>query len=106
MPNRATSSYYGSAATVLRLRPKSGRGGSDIGNRIPLCGPCNREKGAERTLRGLVDDNRKSGWTVDSATIRRATYLLWVAHDLERIADRATNIAERVIYLVEGRLVN
>lgn len=42
----------------------------------------------------------------DPATIRRATYLLWVAHDLERIADRATNIAERVIYLVEGRLVN
>lgn len=42
----------------------------------------------------------------DPATIRRATYLLWVAHDLERIADRATNIAERVIYLVEGRLEN
>ena len=42
----------------------------------------------------------------DPATIRRATYLLWVAHDLERIADRATNIAERVIYLVEGRLVD
>lgn len=42
----------------------------------------------------------------DPTTIRRATYLLWVAHDLERIADRATNIAERVIYLVEGRLVN
>ena len=42
----------------------------------------------------------------DPTTIRRATYLLWVAHDLERIADRATNIAERVIYLVEGRLDN
>ena len=42
----------------------------------------------------------------DPSTIRRATYLLWVAHDLERIADRATNIAERVIYLVEGRLDN
>lgn len=42
----------------------------------------------------------------DPTTIRRATYLLWVAHDLERIADRATNIAERVIYLAEGRFVN
>ena len=31
-------------------------------------------------------------------TIQRATYLLWAAHDLERIADRATNIAERAIY--------
>ena len=42
----------------------------------------------------------------DPATIRRATYLLWVAHDLERIADRATNIAERVIFLVTGRLTD
>ena len=41
----------------------------------------------------------------DPDTIQRATYLLWVAHDLERIADRATNIAERVIFLVSGKLV-
>ena len=39
----------------------------------------------------------------DPHTIQRATYLLWVAHDLERIADRATNIAEQVIFLVQGR---
>ena len=38
----------------------------------------------------------------DPTTIQRATYLLWVAHDLERIADRATNIAEQVIFLVKG----
>ena len=41
----------------------------------------------------------------DPRTITRATYLLWVAHDLERIADRATNIAKRVIYLVTGEYV-
>ena len=41
----------------------------------------------------------------DPATIQRATYLLWVAHDLERIADRATNIAERVIFLITGKMV-
>ena len=41
----------------------------------------------------------------DPQTIQRATYLLWVAHDIERIADRATNIAERVIFLVTGQLV-
>lgn len=40
----------------------------------------------------------------DPQSIERATYLLWAAHDLERIADRATNIAERVIYLVTGRM--
>jgi phosphate transport system protein len=40
----------------------------------------------------------------DPKTIQRATYLLWAAHDLERIADRATNIAKRVRYMVTGQL--
>lgn len=35
--------------------------------------------------------------------IRRATFLLWVGHDLERIGDRATNIAERVIFMNTGK---
>jgi phosphate transport system protein len=41
----------------------------------------------------------------DPHTIQKATYLLWTAHDLERIADRATNIGERVIFLVTGKMV-
>jgi phosphate transport system protein len=41
----------------------------------------------------------------DPRTIERATYLLWVAHNLERIADRATNIGERVLWLVTGNTV-
>ena len=40
----------------------------------------------------------------DPRSIQRATYLLWAAHDLERIADRATNIAERVMFLITGRI--
>lgn len=40
----------------------------------------------------------------DARNIRRATYLLWVAHDIERIADRTTNIAERIIYMVTGKI--
>ena len=40
----------------------------------------------------------------DPSVIRRATHLLWAAHNIERIADRATNIAERVIYMVTGRV--
>ncbi len=40
----------------------------------------------------------------DPTTIDRATWLLWVAHDLERIADRVTNICERVVFLVTGAL--
>jgi len=40
----------------------------------------------------------------DPRTIQRATHLIWVAHNLERIADRVTNVCERVVYLVEGRI--
>jgi phosphate transport system protein len=41
----------------------------------------------------------------DPGTINRATHLLWAAHNLERIADRVTNICERVVYLATGRMV-
>jgi phosphate transport system protein len=49
----------------------------------------------EETVREMRDD----------AYIRRATYLLWAGHNLERIGDRATNIAERVIFMTTGRFV-
>ncbi|MBN2018471.1 MAG: phosphate signaling complex protein PhoU [Candidatus Cloacimonetes bacterium] len=32
------------------------------------------------------------------------TYFLWIAHDLERIADRVANICERIVYLVHGEM--
>lgn len=41
----------------------------------------------------------------DEAYLRRATFLLWVGHNLERIGDRATNIAERVIFTCTGELI-
>jgi phosphate transport system protein len=41
----------------------------------------------------------------DPGNIDRATYLLWAAHNLERAADRVTNICERVIFTVTGELV-
>lgn len=41
----------------------------------------------------------------DAATRTSGTYLLWIAHNLERIADRATNIAERVVFLTTGTFV-
>lgn len=40
----------------------------------------------------------------DPRTITRATYLMWVAHNLERIADRATNICERVVFTATGKM--
>ena len=42
--------------------------------------------------------------TRDPATITRATYLLWVAHNLERVGDHITNICERVIYILTGHM--
>lgn len=40
----------------------------------------------------------------DPRTITRATRLIWVAHNLERAADRITNICERVVFVVTGRM--
>lgn len=40
----------------------------------------------------------------DSGTIERATMLLWVSHNLERMGDRACNICERAIYVCTGEL--
>ena len=36
--------------------------------------------------------------------VPRAEYLIWVARNLERIADRVTNICERVVFMVTGRM--
>jgi len=38
------------------------------------------------------------------ANIEQANYLLWAAHNLERTADRVTNICERVIFTVTGEM--
>ena len=38
------------------------------------------------------------------STIDQATYLLWAAHNLERAADRVTNICERVVFTVTGEM--
>lgn len=40
----------------------------------------------------------------DPTTINRATHLLWAAHNVERIADRVTNVCEWVIFAVTGEL--
>jgi len=40
----------------------------------------------------------------DPRTITRATRLMWVGHNLERSADRVTNICERVVFVVTGKM--
>jgi phosphate transport system protein len=74
------------------------------------------EKDAEAAERVAAEDDEMDGlynqvyrelltyMLNDPRTIDRATWLLWVAHNLERIGDRATNVCERVVYLVTGRM--
>jgi phosphate transport system protein len=40
----------------------------------------------------------------DPKTITRATRLIWVTHNLERSADRVTNICERIVFMVTGKM--
>lgn len=54
----------------------------------------------EQLYRNLIDYI-----IADQSNIEQANYLLWVAHNLERAADRVTNICERVIFTVTGKMV-
>jgi phosphate transport system protein len=38
----------------------------------------------------------------DALILQRATYLLWIAHKLERVADHSGNICERIVFILEG----
>ncbi|MCX6005419.1 MAG: phosphate transport system regulatory protein PhoU, partial [Chloroflexi bacterium] len=40
----------------------------------------------------------------DPRTITRAERLIWVGHNLERTGDRVTNICERVVFMVTGKM--
>jgi phosphate transport system protein len=41
----------------------------------------------------------------DQETIDRATFFLWVSHNLERAADRVTNICERTVFTTSGKMI-
>lgn len=55
-------------------------------------------------LYDLVYSELFAGMSSDGTFVVPGTYLLWVAHNLERIADRVTNLCERTIYLETGQL--
>jgi phosphate transport system protein len=40
----------------------------------------------------------------DSRILQRATYLLWIAHKLERVGDHCSNVCERIVFIVEGEM--
>jgi phosphate transport system protein len=53
----------------------------------------------KRTFREMIDLMTELPYLVE-----RATFLLWISHNLERVGDRATNICERAIYVVTGEI--
>ncbi len=64
---------------------------------------CDADDEVDR-LQDAVYDECIAAMIADPTTIQRNTYLIWCAHNLERIADRCTNICERVIYTATGRM--
>lgn len=71
---------------------------SDLARRV-----CDADDEVDRLQDSVYDECFRS-MVNDPATIQRNTYLLWCAHNLERIADRCTNICERVIYTATGHM--
>ncbi|PWT77683.1 MAG: phosphate transport system regulatory protein PhoU [Chloroflexi bacterium] len=55
-------------------------------------------------LHGVVFTDLLERMAKDSSIIQLGTSLLFVAHDLERIGDRVTNICEDVVYMVSGEI--
>jgi len=57
-------------------------------------------------LRNLVQEELINDYIAkDPSTARRAVALLLISRHLERICDHATNIAEDVVYMVEGKVI-
>lgn len=74
----------------------------------------NRDEEAARSIQAADDqvdtlykqafNELLSAMEEDPHSVNRATYLIWIAHKLERIHDRITNIGRRAIFLVTGQM--
>ncbi len=56
-------------------------------------------RGYEKLYNNLITEMRAI-----EGPVERATWMMWMGHNLERIGDRAVNIAERVVFMVTGNL--
>ena len=65
---------------------------------------CTRDEQVDQYNRDIIDGLQKM-MEADHTTIRRNMHLFSAVRHLERIADHATNIAEDVVYLVEGEII-
>lgn len=57
-------------------------------------------------LENQIVEQILSGMCADPSKKLRDTHLLWVAYNLERIGDRVTNIAEQVIFMKTGKILD
>jgi phosphate transport system protein len=80
-----------SLETFLRRDPAAARRVGDQDDEI------------DRLYRKLFDDE-VALMAGDRGAVELGTYLLWIAHNLERIGDRITNISERVIFMTTGQI--
>lgn len=64
---------------------------------------CDADDEVDRLQDSVYEENIRA-MIADPSSVQRNTYLIWTAHNLERIADRCTNICERIIFLVTGRM--
>jgi phosphate transport system protein len=62
-----------------------------------------RDNEVDRLYRAVFDD-LIGVMARDASSVTPATYLLWCGHNLERIGDRVTNIAERVVFMTTGNM--
>ncbi len=64
---------------------------------------CDEDDEVDRLYESVIRDLIAHG-AREPGELTRVTYLMWTAHNLERVADRVTNICERVIFMVTGEL--
>jgi len=62
-----------------------------------------RDDEADR-LHNLIDRDLFHLMAGDSSKITQATYLMWVSHNLERIADLVTNVCEQIVFVSSGSM--
>nr|MBN2678456.1 phosphate signaling complex protein PhoU [Anaerolineaceae bacterium] len=72
---------------------------SSLANAIPM------EDDEVDALYATVYEALISAMTHDTKKISQTTRYLWVAHNLERMADRVTNICERTVFIATGDLM-
>ena len=97
-PTSTSRAWPRSPTRMLRAEPR----GLQAARRRPGARDLRRRRRGRRALRPGLPRAARLHAQRPASTIERATHITWIAHNLERIADRVTNICERVVYMVQG----